>query len=136
MQEHDRAGLRRRDREPDQALPPELLRKGRFDEIFFVDLPARPEREADLPPSTSRARRADPAAFDLARSPRRRTGSAGAEIEQAIVSALYEARAARIPLDTAGLMVALRSTRPLSVVRAEPIAALRAWAAGRCVPAD
>ncbi len=53
-----------------------------------------------------------------------------------IVSALYEARAVRRPLDTAAVLVSLRSTRPLSVVRAEKVAALCAWAAERCVPAD
>jgi hypothetical protein len=53
-----------------------------------------------------------------------------------VVSALYEARAGRFPLDTAAILTALRSTRPLSVLRAEKIGALRQWAAGRCVPAD
>ena len=52
------------------------------------------------------------------------------------MSALYEARAGRFPLDTSAILVALRSTRPLSVVRSESITALRAWAAGRCVLAD
>ena len=68
--------------------------------------------------------------------PKPPSGFSGAEIEQAIVSALYEARAGRFPLDAEAVLVALRSTRPLSVLRAESINALRAWAAGRCVQAD
>ena len=118
-----------------EELPPEMVRKGRLDEIFFIDLPAAPARAEIFRLHLSR-RGESTDRFDLARLAEASAGFSGAEIEQAIVSALYEARAARIPLDTSGLLVALRSTRPLSVVRAEPIAALRAWAAGRCVPAD
>ena len=77
----------------------------------------------------------DPARFDLEALGRESDGFSGAEIEQAIVSALYEARSGRFPLDTNAILVTMRSTRPLSVLRAESIDALRSWAAGRCVPA-
>ena len=119
-----------------EELPPEMIRKGRLDEIFFVDLPAAEAAGGDLPPPSRATLRSPATRFDLAALASASAGFSGAEIEQAVVSALYEARASGIALDTSGILVALRSTRPLSVVRAEPIAALRAWAAGRCVPAD
>ncbi|PYQ34621.1 MAG: hypothetical protein DMF55_09030 [Acidobacteria bacterium] len=78
----------------------------------------------------------DVPAQDLARLADSSAGFSGAEIEQAVVSALYEARGSGLPLDEAGILVALRSTRPLSVVRAEEVSSLRDWASGRCVPAD
>ncbi len=118
-----------------EELPPEIMRKGRVDEIFFVDLPA-PAARAEIFRLHLQRRQEDPVLFDLAELASSSEGFSGAEIEQAIVSALYEARAGRFPLDTGAILVALRSTRPLSVVRAEHIHALRAWAAGRCVPAD
>jgi ATPase family protein associated with various cellular activities (AAA) len=115
-------------------LPPELMRKGRVDEVFFVDLPEAAAR-ADIFRLHLLRRGEDPARFDLAKLADSSDGFSGAEIEQAIVSALYEARAASLPLDQSGLLVALRSTRPLSVLRAEEVADLREWASGRCVPA-
>ncbi|HEX9287235.1 MAG TPA: AAA family ATPase [Thermoanaerobaculia bacterium] len=118
-----------------EELPPELMRKGRVDEVFFVDLPGGPARAEIFRLHLSR-RAEDPKRFDLPRLAGSSDGFSGAEIEQAIVSALYETRAAGLPLDEAGLLVALRSTRPLSVVRAEDVSALREWASGRCVPAD
>jgi hypothetical protein len=118
-----------------EDLPPELIRKGRLDEIFFVDLPCAAARRRIFQLHLAK-READPARFDLEGLVQASHGFSGAEIEQVIVSALYEARAAEIPLDTSAILVSLRSTRPLSVVRAEKIAALRAWAAERCVPAD
>ena len=116
-------------------LPPELMRKGRVDEIFFVDLPGRAARAEIFRLHLSK-RREDPARFDLEKLAEAAVGFSGAEIEQAVVSGLYEARAAELPLDGSALLVALRSTRPLSVVRAEEVAELKAWASGRCVPAD
>lgn len=116
-------------------LPPEMVRKGRVDEIFFIDLPD-PGARGEIFRLHLERRGESASRFGLAPLAEASAGFSGAEIEQAIVSALYEARASGVPLDTAGILVALRSTRPLSVVRAEPIAALRAWAAGRCVPAD
>lgn len=116
-------------------LPPELMRKGRVDEVFFVDLPAMPTR-AEIFRLHLAKRGEDPSRFDLAKLAAAADGFSGAEIEQAVVSGLYETRAVALPLDDAALLVALRSTRPLSVVRFEEVAALRAWASGRCVPAD
>jgi hypothetical protein len=116
-------------------LPPELMRKGRIDEVFFVDLPSAEARAEIFRLHLSR-RKEDPSRFDIAALARASEGFSGAEIEQAIVSALYEARTGRFPLDTNAILVAIRSTRPLSVVRAERVDALRAWASGRCVPAD
>jgi SpoVK/Ycf46/Vps4 family AAA+-type ATPase len=117
-----------------EELPPELMRKGRVDEVFFVDLPAAEARAEIFRLHLSR-RGEDPKKFDLDRLADSSDGFSGAEIEQAVVSALYEARGANLPLDESGLLVALRSTRPLSVVRAEDVSALREWASGRCVPA-
>ncbi|MEO8432531.1 MAG: AAA family ATPase [Acidobacteriota bacterium] len=116
-------------------LPPEMMRKGRFDEVFFVDLPSRAAR-AEIFALHLAQRGETPRAFDLDRLAVESSGFSGAEIEQAIVSALYDARGTGSPLDTTAILVALRSTRPLSVVRGEKISALRAWASERCVPAD
>jgi len=117
------------------ALPPELLRKGRFDEIFFVDLPDQATRR-DIFAIHLRARELEPAAFDLAALAREAEGYSGAEIEQAIVGALYEARAKGQALDTAHLRGELTRTRPLSVVMAEQVQSLRDWARTRTVPAS
>jgi SpoVK/Ycf46/Vps4 family AAA+-type ATPase len=117
-----------------EDLPPELMRKGRFDEIFFVDLPGLSARREIFRLHLAK-RRQEPARFDLEALAAASRGFSGAEIEQVIVSAFYEARAAGVPLDTTAILVSLRSTRPLSVVRAEKISALRAWASERCVPA-
>jgi ATP-dependent 26S proteasome regulatory subunit len=116
-------------------LPPELLRKGRFDEIFFVDLPQSAARE-DIVRIHLRRNKQDPAAFDLKRLAAASEGFAGAEIEQAIVAALYEAHAEKKPLDADAVEREMKRTRPLSVVMAEKIAELRAWARERTVPAD
>jgi len=116
-------------------LPPELLRKGRFDEIFFVDLPRAEARQAILSIHLKRKKQ-DPAAFDLPRLAAACDGFSGAEIEQAIVAALYEALAEKKPLDAAAIEREMQRTRPLSVVMAEKVAALRAWARERAVPAD
>ena len=118
-----------------EELPPEMIRKGRLDEIFFVDLPGQDARREIFRLHLVK-RGEDPARFQLDKLAQASRGFSGAEIEQSVVSALYDARAAGIPLYTAAIVVALRSTRPLSVVRGEKIAALRAWAAERCVPAD
>ena len=114
-------------------LPPELLRKGRFDEIFFVDLPDATIREAIF--RLHLARRSVGAAFDASALARACEGFSGAEIEQAIVAALYSAHARREPLTQAHVAEALAATKPLSTVMAERIAALRAWANGRTVSA-
>jgi len=117
------------------ALPPELLRKGRFDEIFFVDLPT-PAIRADIF-RIHLARRMHPAErFDLAQLAGCAEKFSGAEIEQSIIAAAYAAHAEGKPLDTAYVAAEIGATRPLAVLRAEEVAALRAWADGRTVPAD
>lgn len=118
-----------------QALPPELLRKGRFDEIFFVDLPAPAARE-DIFRLHLAKRQLDPAAFDLAALARASDGFSGAEIEQAIVAALYAAHAQNAPLSEFQLHAELKQARPLSVLMREQVQALREWARERTVPAD
>ncbi|HLB14610.1 MAG TPA: AAA family ATPase [Burkholderiales bacterium] len=115
-------------------LPPELLRKGRFDEIFFVDLPDAPTREEIFRIHLGR-RKLAPEGFDVPALAAAADGFSGAEIEQAVVAAAYEAHAAKRPLDTALVAEELARTRPLSIVMAERVAELRAWAAGRTVPA-
>ncbi len=116
-------------------LPPELMRKGRFDEIFFVDLPSPPER-AEIFAIHLRRRQRDPAAFDLARLAWRADGFSGAEIEQAIIAGLYQAFDERRDLAQSHLETALAETRPLSVTMSEGIARLREWAHTRTRPAS
>jgi SpoVK/Ycf46/Vps4 family AAA+-type ATPase len=117
------------------ALPPELVRKGRFDEIFFVDLPARDIRAEIIGIHLANRGQAREV-FDLTRLAEATEGFSGAEIEQAVVSALYEAHAQSSTLATSHILGAVESTRPLSVVMAENIAGLRQWAAGRTVSCD
>lgn len=116
-------------------LPPELLRKGRFDEIFFVDLPGADTRVELLQLHLSK-RGLDAEQFQLPALAAASDGFSGAEIEQAVVSGLYAAFAEAKPLDTQLLMDEIRATRPLSVLMAEQVQALRAWALPRTVPAD
>ena len=113
-------------------LPPELLRKGRFDEIFFVDLPNEQEREAIVKIQLG-LRKQNPASFDLKTIVPACDGFSGAEIEQAVVSSLYRALSHKTPLDTGLLLEELRQTVPLSVSRREDIARLRETAKGRFV---
>jgi hypothetical protein len=118
-----------------EALPPELLRKGRFDEIFFVDLPSS-EVRAKIFEIHLKKRGQNPAAFDLTALAKAAEGFSGAEIEQAVVSSLYGAHARKAALSTQDVENEIAATRPLSVVMAEKIARLRAWASERTVPAD
>lgn len=118
-----------------EALPPELLRKGRFDEIFFVDLPEASTRR-EIFAIHLRKRDRDTENFDLDRLAERSEGFSGAEIEQAVVSGLHHAFAEGAALDTDRLLQALEQSPPLSVTMAESVQALRQWAEGRCVPAD
>ncbi len=118
-----------------EALPPELLRKGRFDEIFFVDLP-RPEVREQIFRIHLKKRGQDSAAFDVKALAAATDGFSGAEIEQAVVSALYAAHARRAALSTKDVRDEIAATKPLSVVMAEKITALRMWAAERTVSAD
>ena len=116
-------------------LPPELVRKGRFDEIFFVDLPGDKVRASIL--SIHLASRNQPLKqFDLARLTGATKGFSGAEIEQAVVSSLYASHAKQEPLNTGHVLAEIEQTRPLSVVMAERISAMRQWADGRTVSCD
>lgn len=116
-------------------LPPELIRKGRFDEIFFVDLPPPPSR-AEILSIHLRKRGLAPEQLNLAELVALTDGFSGAEIEQGIVSALYAAHALNQEPDAVHVAAELRKTRPLSVIMAERVTALRAWASGRTVPAE
>ena len=117
------------------VLPPELVRKGRFDEIFFVDLPGAKVRELILGIHLS-ARSQNVKGFDITALAAAMQGFSGAEIEQAVVAALYAAHAEREDLATDHILAEVRHTRPLSVVMREQIDTLREWAAGRTVPCD
>jgi SpoVK/Ycf46/Vps4 family AAA+-type ATPase len=116
-------------------LPPELMRKGRFDEIFFVDLPGPAEREAVFTIHL-RKRGRERNGFDLPRLVARSEGFTGAEIEQAVISGLYAAFGERGECTTEHILAAMEVTQPLSVVMREHVEQLRAWARGRCVMAD
>ena len=114
------------------SLPPELLRKGRFDEIFFVDLPDTGERTAIWKIHLG-LRKQDCAAFDLPKIVSASDGFSGSEIEQAVVAALYQALHRKQTLSTDLLIEELTHTVPLSVTRREDIDQLRAMAQGRFV---
>ncbi|HHX35371.1 MAG TPA: AAA family ATPase [Gammaproteobacteria bacterium] len=117
-----------------KRLPPELMRKGRFDEIFFVDLPAPAVRE-DIFRIHLDKRELNATDYDLSALALVSAGFSGAEIEQAVVSALYAAQARQVPIDQQLIIETLQRTVPLSVVMAEDLAALRHWAAERTVHA-
>lgn len=111
-------------------LPPELLRKGRLDEIFFVDLPT-PEERREIFRIHLTARGRDPATFDLEALARASDGFSGAEIEQAVVEALFDAFSGEMPLTTDVLRHSIAQTVPLSRTMSEELVRLRNWAAGR-----
>ncbi|NOS83411.1 MAG: AAA family ATPase, partial [Nitrospira sp.] len=113
-------------------LPPELLRKGRFDEIFFVDLPDDIERESIWKIHLG-LRKQDVKQFDLIKIVSASDGFSGSEIEQAVVAALYRALHQKTPLTTDLLIEELTATVPLSVTRREDIDQLRETAQGRFV---
>ena len=116
-------------------LPPELIRKGRVDEIFFVDLPTADIRAEILTIHLAK-RNLDPEDFDLGELVELTDGFSGAELEQAVVSARYIAKERKESLGTHHLAEEVSRTRPLSVVMSEKVARLRAWAEERTVPAD
>ncbi|GIF75082.1 AAA family ATPase [Asanoa siamensis] len=125
-----------------EHLPPELLRKGRFDEVFFVDLPTRAERDAIWTLHLGRwlrhPRVGAPLTVDaglVAELTGLSAGCSGAEIEHALVAAVYDAFAERRPLRRDDVVRALANMVPLSVTQAERIAAVRAWADARAVAA-
>jgi hypothetical protein len=116
-------------------LPPEMVRKGRFDEIFFVDLPS-PKNRRDILVIHLKKRCLDPAQFDLDALVKATDGFSGSEIEQAIVSSMYTAHANRRDLSQADLIAEIQQTRPLSVLMAEKVSEIREWAESRTVPCD
>ena len=116
-------------------LPPELVRKGRFDEIFFVDLPS-PQNRRDILLIHLRKRGLDPAQFDLEALTRNTQGFSGSEIEQVIVSAMYTAHAQGRQVTQDDLLAEIQQTRPLSVVMSEKVEETREWALSRTVPCD
>ena len=118
-----------------EMLPPELLRKGRFDEIFFVDLPGAAARR-EIFAIHLRKRGRDPLAFNLLQLADATDGYSGAELEQAVTAALHDAFDSKTVLTTDHLLAAVRRSPPLSVTMAEKVASLREWSRGRCVPAD
>jgi AAA+ superfamily predicted ATPase len=118
-----------------EALPPELLRKGRFDEIFFVDLPT-PEVRKQIFAIHLHKRNRNPADFNLDLLAQSSEDYSGSEIEQAVIAALHEAYANKTELDTQRIVAALEGSPPLSATMAEKVTALRRWSKGRCVPAD
>ena len=117
------------------VLPPELIRKGRFDELFFVDLPNQAERKQVFSIQLTRRKR-KPADFDLDRVATAAKGFSGAEIDAAVQTALYAAFAGKQEVNTDHLLQALKATVPLSTTRAEEIQQLRTWARERAVPAS
>ncbi len=116
-------------------LPPELVRKGRFDEIFFVDLPNAAER-AEIWRIHLTKRNRDTSQFDLSTLAMASDGLSGAEIEQAVIAGLYEAFDKNRPLQMGDLLDVLQDTVPLSQMMQEEISALRAWARQRARPAS
>ena len=118
-----------------QRLPAEFLRKGRFDEIFFVDLPDA-ETRARIFEIHLEKRGHDPARFETERLAEAAEGFSGSEVEGAVVAALYTAFSDAGALGTEDLLREIGATRPLSVLMGEKVAALRAWAEGRTVRAN
>jgi SpoVK/Ycf46/Vps4 family AAA+-type ATPase len=117
------------------ALPPEMLRKGRFDEIFFVDLPNASDRN-ELFTLYLKRRQRDPAMFDVSALAEATVGFSGAEIEEAILAGLYTAFDRKQQLTSEILLAEIKGTQPLSVTRAEEVNAIREWARSRAVPAN
>jgi ATP-dependent 26S proteasome regulatory subunit len=117
------------------VLPPELIRKGRFEELFFVDLPNQAERRQIFSIQLAKRKR-NPADFDLEAAATAAKGYSGAEIDAAVQGAMYAAYSGKTPLTTQLLLNALGQTVPLSTTRAEEINELRQWAQTRAVPAS
>ncbi len=117
------------------ALPPELMRKGRFDEVFFIDLP-NPSARRQIFSIHLKRRGRNPEKFDLDELSDASKDLTGSEIEQAVVSGLFHAFTAGRELQTADIIKAVAGTRPLAALMAERIDDLRAWASRRCIYAD
>ncbi|RPI80125.1 MAG: AAA family ATPase [Desulfobacteraceae bacterium] len=113
-----------------ENLPPELIRKGRFDEIFFIDLPTNEERR-NIFEIHFKKRKRDPVRFDLDLFTQKTVGFTGSEIEQLVISALYRAFAAQREIENKDILLEIEETVPLSVTYQEKISALRQWAEKR-----
>jgi SpoVK/Ycf46/Vps4 family AAA+-type ATPase len=113
-----------------QQLPPELLRKGRFDEIFFCDLPDREDRKSIIDIHLRKKNR-DPGQFDIDRLADATAEYSGAEMEQAVIAALYDAFDTGNDLTSDGLLHTLGEIVPLAVTMREQIDAMREWARTR-----
>ncbi|MFM6057169.1 MAG: AAA family ATPase, partial [Microcystis aeruginosa] len=118
-----------------ERLPGEFLRKGRFDEIFFVDLPNSEERQ-DIFNIHLTKRRSDISRFDLEQLAKVSDGFSGAEIEQALIAAMYEAFAQDREFTQLDIIAAIKATLPLSRTMTEQVTALRDWARQRARPAS
>jgi len=112
-----------------------MVRKGRFDEIFFVDLPSDQNRQ-DILAIHLNKRHLEPKQFDLEALTAATKGFSGSEIEQAIVSAMYTAHAHGRELEHSDLLSEIQQTRPLSVLMAERVDEIRDWASSRTVSCD
>jgi len=118
-----------------EQLPPELIRKGRLDEVFFVDLPSAEVRENIFQIHADK-RDLDSSSLDLAKLAKITEGFSGAEIEQLVVSSIYSAHADETEVSMSTLFEEIKNTKPLSILMEEKIASLRQWAQGRTVPVD
>lgn len=112
------------------GLPPELLRKGRFDEIWFVDLPGQKEREEIFRIHIARKGR-DAEKFDIPRLASDTAGYTGSEIEQVVIAGMFRAFSRKTDIDTATLQEAAKETAPLSVTMSDKISAMRDWGKSR-----
>ena len=117
-----------------ERLPGEFLRKGRFDELFFVDLPSAEERKEIFTIHLLK-RRGDITRFDLDQLVSICDGFSGAEIEQGLVAAMYEAFAQDREFTQLDIIAAIKATNPLSKTMSEQVTALRDWARQRARPA-
>ena len=118
-----------------EALPPELLRRGRFDEIFFVDLPGA-ETRAEILRIHLAKRNRDPGKFDLTALASACSGFSGAELEHVVIEALFAGFDADREIEDDDLLGAITQTTPLSTTSAEEVQRLREWARTRARPAD
>lgn len=118
-----------------ELLPPEILRKGRFDEIFFVTLPNQKERK-EIFRIHLQNRGKNPGDFDLDSLAKNTEGLSGSEIEQAVISALFESFSKEKELDDRELVIAASSIVPLSTTMREEISKLERWASNRAVKAS
>ena len=118
-----------------EQLPPELIRKGRLDEVFFVDLPTTEVRKAIFCIHADK-RNLDKSSLNMTKLAEMTEGFSGSEIEQLVVSAIYSAHAEKSDVTMDTLTDEIGKTRPLSVLMAEKIAELRHWAQGRTVSVD